>query len=49
MLNAGELVTDLGTLLEGEAAVKEGIIDAVGTLSDAVQALHGMCEKMQDR
>ena len=49
MLNAGELVTDLGTLLEGEAAVKEGIIDAVGTLSDAVQALHGMCEKMQER
>ena len=43
MLNAGQLVTDLGTLLEGEEAVSEGIIDAVGTLSDAVDALDALC------
>ena len=43
MLNAGELVTDLDTLLEGEAAMREGIIDAVGTLADAVSALREMC------
>ncbi len=49
MLNAGELVTDLGTLLEGEAAVKEGIIDEVGTLADAVSALRDMCEEAPDR
>ncbi len=43
MLNAGSLVTDLGTLLEGADAVKEGIIDSVGTLSDAVAALGELC------
>ena len=42
MLNSGELVTDLGTLLEGQAAVDEGIIDRVGTLADAVEALKEM-------
>ncbi len=45
MLHSGELVTDLGTLLEGEAAVKEGIIDSVGTLGDAVEALRVMAEQ----
>ena len=44
MLNAGQLVTDLGTLLEGEDAVREGMIDAVGTLGDAVAALREMCD-----
>ncbi len=44
MLNPGELVTDLGTLLEGEDAVKEGIIGAVGTLRDAVLALDALCD-----
>ncbi len=44
MLNPGELVTDLGTLLDGERAVEEGLIDAVGTLSDAVEALEGLCK-----
>lgn len=44
MLNPGELVTDLGTLLEGEQAVSEGIIDCVGTLADAVGALSELCE-----
>lgn len=42
MLNPGELVTDLGTLLEGQTAVDEGIIDRVGTLADAVEALKEM-------
>ncbi len=42
MLNSGELVTDLGTLLEGQTAVDEGIIDRVGTLADAVEALKEM-------
>ncbi|MBQ7638980.1 MAG: ATP-dependent Clp protease proteolytic subunit [Clostridia bacterium] len=44
MLSSGELVTDLGTLLEGERAVEEGIIDSVGTLADAVSELSKMCE-----
>lgn len=36
MLNSSELVTDLGTVLSGEDAVKEGLIDSIGTLNDAL-------------
>lgn len=44
MLNPTELVKDVGTLLEGEEAVKEGLIDAVGGMSDALNKLHEMIE-----
>ena len=40
MLNPTELVKDVGTMLEGEEAVREGIIDAVGGIKDAFQKLH---------
>lgn len=36
MLNNNQLVTDLGTVLSGEEAVKEGIIDRIGTIKDAL-------------
>lgn len=42
VLNTGELVTDIGTILEGKEAVDCGLIDAVGTLSDATDALYDM-------
>ena len=42
MLNPTELVKDVGTLLEGEDAVREGLIDAVGGLKDALGKLHEM-------
>ena len=42
VLNTGELVMDVGTILDGERAVKEGLIDAVGTVSDAIGALYEM-------
>ena len=42
VLNTGELVTDIGTVLEGREAVECGLIDAVGTLSDATDALYDM-------
>lgn len=42
VLNTGELVTDVGTILEGEDAAAEGLIDEVGTVSDAVDALYKM-------
>lgn len=45
-LNTGELVTDIGTILEGKDAVDCGLIDAVGTLSDATDAL---CELIRAR
>lgn len=42
MMNTGELVTDVGSVLDGEAAVKEGLIDALGSLSDALDSLYAM-------
>ena len=42
MLDSTQLVKDVGTLLEGEEAVKEGLIDAVGGMSDALTKLHEM-------
>ncbi len=45
MLHSGELVMDLGTVLDGERAVQEGLMDAVGSLSDALFALEKMAEK----
>ena len=40
----GELVTDIGTVLDGEQAVREGLIDELGSLSDAVRCLFGMLD-----
>lgn len=45
MFDSTQLVKDVGTLLEGEEAVKEGLIDAVGGMSDALTKLHEMIEK----
>lgn len=36
----GELVMDVGTVLDGEQAVREGLIDSLGTLSDAIDCLY---------
>ena len=45
MMNTGELVTDVGSVLTGEMAVKEGIIDSLGTLSDVIQCVYEMIEE----
>ena len=42
MLNSKELITDFGTILNGEQAVEEGLIDRVGSLSDALDCLYEM-------
>lgn len=41
-MNTEELVTDVGTVLDGEEAVKYGLIDSIGNLSDAIQCLTDM-------
>lgn len=38
MMASGQLVSDFGTTLNGEEAVNEGIIDAIGTICDAFDA-----------
>ena len=45
MMERDELVLDIGTVLEGKAAVKEGLIDHLGSLSDAVNRLYKIIEK----
>lgn len=43
-MNTRELVTDVGSVLDGEAAVQEGLIDSLGSLSDAISALYEMID-----
>jgi ATP-dependent protease ClpP protease subunit len=42
MLETGQLAMDFGTVLSGEQAVKEGLIDELGGLSQAIEALYGL-------
>ncbi len=48
MMKKDELVMDVGSVLDGETAVKEGLIDSLGGLSDAVSCLYDMIENEQD-
>ncbi len=48
MLNTGELVMDIGTILEGEEAVEEGLIDEVGTVSNAIDALYDLIKENKE-
>lgn len=45
MMKKDELVMDVGSVLDGENAVKEGLIDSLGGLSDAVQCLYSLIEE----
>ena len=45
MMNTGEMVTDVGSVLNGERAVKMGLIDSLGSLSDVLDCLYDMIEK----
>ena len=44
MLDNTQLVKDVGTLLEGEEAVREGMIDEVGGIREAMNKLHKMID-----
>lgn len=44
-MNTDELATDVGSVLDGEDAVKEGLIDGLGSLSDAIGALNAMIDE----
>lgn len=47
MLKTGELATDVGSLINGEEAVRIGLIDALGGLSDALAKLHAMIDEQK--
>ena len=48
MTNTGELVTDVGTILDGERAVEVGLIDRLGSLGDAVEELYRLIEEQEE-
>lgn len=45
MMNTGMLTKDLGTILVGEEAVQEGLIDEVGGVDRAFAKLHDLIQK----
>ncbi len=44
MLDTSQLVKDVGTMLEGEEAVREGLIDEVGGISQALRKLYELID-----
>lgn len=49
MLTTDEIANDVGSVLFGEKAVECGVIDKVGTLSDAMDTLYGLIDKRKKR
>ena len=45
MLDTSQLVKDVGTMLEGEEAVKEGLIDEVGGMKEVFSKLYALIEE----
>lgn len=49
MLTTDEIANDVGTVLFGEKAVECGVIDRVGSLSDAMDTLYKLIDKRKKR
>ena len=49
LMQTGELVMDMGTVLEGEKAVETVLIDSMGGLSDAIECLYSLIENSEKR
>ena len=49
MMEKDELVMDVGSVLDGKTAVKVGLIDKLGGLSDAINELYSLIEKNKDK
>ncbi len=45
LMNTSEMVNDIGTVLDGNMAVNEGLIDNLGGLSDALEELYKLIDK----
>ena len=48
MMSTDAIANDVGTVLDGPEAVACGLIDSLGTLSDALAYLHGEIEKNEE-
>ena len=49
MMATGEMATDVGTILYGKEAVSSGLIDKLGGLNDALNALHKMIDNTKGK
>lgn len=49
MLDSSQLVKDVGTMLDGKEAVKEGLIDEVGGIKEAFAKLHEMIKNAEEK
>ena len=49
MMATDEIATDVGTVLYGEEAVSSGLMDAIGSLSDALSLLHRQIDRRRKR
>ena len=49
MMSTGELVMDVGSVIDGEQAVKEGLTDRLGGLSEAIDCLYDMIENSSEK
>jgi len=48
MMRTSELANDVGSVIDAEDAVKCGLIDCIGSLSDALSYLHSEIEKSEN-
>ena len=48
MMETKMLTKDVGTVLVGEEIVKEGIVDAVGGMKEAIQKLHDLIDAVEE-
>ena len=49
MLATGQLVMDVGSVIEGDKAVELGLIDSLGSLGDAMDCLYDMIENSSEK
>lgn len=49
MMQTGEIVMDMGTVVDGEKAVEIGLIDSLGGLSDAIESLYELIEQSEEK
>lgn len=47
MLKTGEMAADVGSVIYGEEAVELGLIDRIGTLSDALECLYDQIQQQR--
>ena len=48
MLDTAMLVKDVGTMLEGEEAVREGLINEIGGMKDAMKKLYELIRERKE-